>query len=679
MAGSAAIVDLLLVESAARRLEQRFRSLLAKQEQFDVESQQHICSALDDMANAMSSPLPLPSPPAFLQPRPAAEAPAVAEDAKFGDTPTPSDGSATLALGHETVRVMVESLDQLMKSSSELSIDNQQVARLTRQISTLQMEVNDFDRERELVRRAALPSIHKLATMPEFDRVSHYLEYVDRQVGSLARHTSKLSVEHRRVAWVLRARCAQVQRDVYEARLVPAHSVFQGFRKMVRDLAKSEKKEIEFEAVGLDVRADRMVLQELKDPVMHLLRNCVTHGIELPEQRKQAGKPETGHVRMSLEVSNGRLNVLIEDDGRGIDIEQIRRQAIDRDLTTELDASQLSNEELTKIVFEPGFSTAQEVTELAGRGMGLSIVQESIGRMQGQVKLVPKDTGGLSVSISVPLFVSTHRVLLVACSDQVIAIPSQSVDRLLLLSDEKIESVEGQPMIAHERRPIRLAPLGDALGLPKASTQDSLRIKTPVVILKSGTRLLAVSVDALLEVRDALILNLDEFAATSSLAGGLLLDDGRVALVIRPSELVEMTAKGLETVTENRPTPEPCQPGRVLIVDDSFTTRTLEKSILETQGYDVSVATDGVEALSQLRQHKFGLVISDVEMPRMDGFTLLKQIRADPPLAKVPVILVTSRDRHEDQQHGREMGADAYIIKCKFDHQELLNTVRQLM
>jgi two-component system chemotaxis sensor kinase CheA len=333
-----------------------------------------------------------------------------------------------------------------------------------------------------------------------------------------------------------------------------------------------------------------------------------------------------------------------------------------------------------RVVLEPGFSTAESVTELAGRGIGLSIVHDTVARLQGQVKLLANETAGLQVSISVPLFVSTHRMLLVTCGYQILAIPTQGVEQLLLVAADKIESVEGQPVITHGRFPIRLVRLCDVLGLPSLSTNDNQRATTPVVLLKSGARLLAVSVESLVDVRDALIMNLDEYAATSDLAGGILLDDGQVALVIRPSELFEAaTDNNRKAEVAQSPVFQPAEPGRVLIVDDSFTTRTLEKSILETQGYNVSVAIDGVEALSLLRQQKFGLVISDVEMPRMDGFALLEQIKADRRLANTPVILVTSRDRQEDQQHGLDLGADAYIVKRKFDHQELLNTIRQLV
>jgi two-component system chemotaxis sensor kinase CheA len=687
LAGAAAVVELRQMETAAHGLEQLFREIRANQQYLDAEAQRQIESRLDAMAETMRA----------LDGGPVASHGVTDEDhasTHFVD-PLATDGSISrpvvetnlrdastslAATPGETVRVSVDSLDRLMRSSSEMFADNQHVARLTRQLSALQLEVNDLERERGTIRRTALSSIHKLAATPEFTRVSRYLESVDRQVSSLAKRTRQLSVEQRRVAWQLRTRSAQVQRDVYEARLVPAHSIFQGFRKMVRDLARSEHKDIEFEAVGLDVRADRMVLQELKDPLMHVLRNCVSHGVESPQQRRDAGKLESGRVTMSLEVASGRLNVVVEDDGGGIDIEQVRRRAVERGLLTEAAAEHQSSDEIMSVVFEPGFSTVDAVTELAGRGMGLSIVHDAVARLQGQVKLSPRERGGTRVSVSVPVFVSTHRVLLVACGDQTIAIPTQGVERLLRIRKDKLESVEGQPVVTHERRPIRLTQLCDVLGQAESPNCDDQGMTMSVVLIKSGARCLAVSVDALLEERDALIMNLDEFAESSQLAGGILLDDGQVALVVQPTELLDAAQnRRTSQPPASSPAVEQAGPAKVLIVDDSFTTRTLEKNILEAQGYEVSVAIDGVEAMSQLRQHKFALVITDIEMPRMDGYALLEQMKADRRLASIPVILVTSRDRQEDQQHGLDLGADAYIVKRKFDHQELLKTIRQVL
>jgi two-component system, chemotaxis family, sensor kinase CheA len=269
---------------------------------------------------------------------------------------------------------------------------------------------------------------------------------------------------------------------------------------------------------------------------------------------------------------------------------------------------------------------------------------------------------------------------MVECGHQTLAIPTHGIERLLRISKENTETLEGQPIVTHERRPIRLARLADVLNLAESTNGGDEGNMIPVVLLKSAEKFLAVSVDALLDERDALILNLDEFAATSEFAGGIPLADGKVALVVQPAVLMEAAWRSRKPNSAAMPAPAAAAASaRVLIVDDSFTTRTLEKNILEAQGYEVSVATDGVEALSLMRQQKFGLVITDVEMPRMDGFALLEQVKGDRRLKNTPVILVTSRDRQEDQQHGLNLGAEAYIIKRKFDHQELLNTIRQLL
>jgi two-component system chemotaxis sensor kinase CheA len=687
LAGAAAVVSILTIETAAESLEKLFRALKAHQQPVDAAVQLQIEELLDTMASTMrgfngepnSSHLIVAenkTPPVLANPPDLDESTAkTAINQKQGSASTLSAVTT-----HETVRVSVGSLDRLMRSSSEMLADNQHVARLTRQLATLQLEVSDLEREREAIRRAALPSLHQLAAMPEFCRVSRYLEFVDQQVSSLAKRTRQLTVEHRRMAWRLRARSTQLQRDVHEARLVPAHSVFQGFRKMMRDLAKSEGKEIELQMEGMDIRADRMVLQELKDPIMHVLRNCVSHGIETPQLRRDLGKSECGRVSISLEVAGGRLNVVVEDDGRGVDISQVRQQGVQRGLLTEANAAHLSTEETLLLVFEPGFSTSDSVTEVSGRGMGLSIVYDSVARLQGQVTLSPRSQAGLRATLSVPVFVSTHRVLLVVCGQETIAIPTHGIERLLRIPMDQVETMEGQPVVTHARRPVRLARLADVLGQadpPIDGGQDRI---LSVILLKSGERLLAVSVDALLEERDALILNLDEFAETSQLAGGILLEDGKVALVVQSVVLMENALRSRKPHSPALLAPiERTAPAKVLIVDDSFTTRTLEKNILESQGYDVSVAIDGVEALSLLRQQKFALVITDVEMPRMDGFELLEQIKSDKRFANTPVILVTSRDRQEDQQHGLHLGADAYIVKRKFDHHELLSTIRQLI
>jgi two-component system chemotaxis sensor kinase CheA len=686
LAGAAAVVELRTVESLASQVEQLLRAVRENQRQLDETARQEIADCLVQMARTVHGVETKPVSPAAnvgyeidsAKAEPPHKLASDVDSEQVHDAISASTPRVTST--HDTVRVTVESLDRLMRSSSELLAGNQEVARLTRELTDLQRDVNELERERDTVRRAASPALHRLAEFPEFDRISRYLDFVDRQVSCVAKRARQIVGEQRGAAWRFRARSAKIQSDVQAARLVPAHSMFQGFRKMVRDLAKSEDKLIEFQASGMDVRADRMVLQELKDPIMHVLRNCVSHGIERPERRRDAGKTETGRVAIALETSGGHLHVTIEDDGQGIDASQIQRQAIRQGLLPSTSVAELSTEDALSLAFAPGLSTAAKVTELAGRGMGLSIVHDAVSRLQGRVSLSNRSDGGVRVDISVPIFISTHRILLVAVGKQIFAVPTRGIERLLRIPAEKIELIEGRPVVTYDDRPVRLVALKDALGLAEAPFAAEGAETTSVVMLKSGSRLLAVSVDALVEERDALMLNLDELAESDQFSGGVSLEDGTVALVIQVAAIMEDVHR---IPAAQMPTPcaklEPAAPARLLIVDDSFTTRTLEKNILEAQGYEVCVAVDGIEALSLLRQQRFALVVTDIEMPRMDGFALLEQMKAENRLAKTPVILVTSRDRQEDQQHGLDLGADAYIVKRKFDHQELLCTIRQLL
>jgi two-component system chemotaxis sensor kinase CheA len=450
---------------------------------------------------------------------------------------------------------------------------------------------------------------------------------------------------------------------------------------MVRDLARDEGKQVELEMIGLDVLADRMVLQILKDPLMHILRNAVTHGIERPEQRVAGGKGQAGRIALRLDALGNRLRILVEDDGGGIDTAEVVELAVRRGLITAAEAAERSADELVRLVFHPGFSTSKTVSELSGRGIGLSVAYEAVTRLQGEVHIRPGPGIGAAIEISVPLSISTHRLLLVACGTQEFAIPLHAVQRLLRIKATEIETVEGKPVVHLERDLAPLVSLARLLGTPDADSpleSDHLHI----VVLHAGSRRLAVVVDACLGEHDCLIRELHGPAgAISRFAGGILLEDGRVALVVHPAELIadfkpsqRIPAAAVSRQAERR---RPI----VLVVDDSFTTRTLEKTLLESHGYEVRIAVDGAEALAQLKadQHGIDLVISDVQMPCLDGFGLLTEIKRDPRLSALPVILVTSLDRQEDQERGLSLGADAYIVKRKFDHEDLLNTIRQIL
>ena len=425
------------------------------------------------------------------------------------------------------------------------------------------------------------------------------------------------------------------------------------------------------------MQADRLVLQALKDPLMHALRNAVCHGIEPPDDRRRLGKDAVGRVSLGLEVHGNRLHVVVEDDGRGIDSRAVAAQAVRQRLLTEAEAAAAGPEELNRLVFRPGFSTASKITELAGRGMGLSVVHEAVTRLQGGVELIGL-AGGTRLRITVPLSVTAQRLLLVSSGGQSFAVPAHGVERLCRVRPNDVELVGGRPMLLLESEPTRLQPLTRLLGLADEEPRDPM----PVVVVRSGPRRMAVSVGELLGVRDSLIKDLGSPAYRDDRwAGGILLEDGSVCLVLNPASLFDPARPAGVTVSAAAPPPRPAatKTRTILVVDDSLTTRTLEKSILEAHGYRVVLALDGMEALARMRDSLPDLVISDVQMPRLDGFGLLEQIKKDPRLARVPVIIVTSLEKREDQERGLALGADAYVVKRKFDHEELLHTVQQIL
>jgi two-component system chemotaxis sensor kinase CheA len=471
----------------------------------------------------------------------------------------------------------------------------------------------------------------------------------------------------------------QLQQDVWQARMVPAESLIEGYRKMVRDLARDESKEIEFRATSTGVHADRRVLEALKDPLMHVLRNAISHGIETPRERAANGKSPMGLVTLRIDTEGQRLTVSIQDDGRGVDLSRVIEVAIRQGILSEADAALQTPQDLGRILFRAGFSTSPLVTDLSGRGMGLSVVHEAVRRFQGEVQLRPADGGGTLIRLSVPLSISTHRLLLVSCAGEPFAIPIHGIERLHRIRLNSVQTMEGKPVIVLDGQPTPLFSMHQLLSLEQSpSAQPDVLW---VMVLRSSSKRAAVAVDAFLRETDAVIQDLGPAAAPDGkVSGGIVLEDGSVAFVLNLVELLDTSIhRELPSVLKpSEPAPER-RPASILVVDDSMTTRTLEKSILEAHGYRVRVAVDGMEALDQLRAEKADLVIADIQMPRLDGFGLLEAMKKDPNLNRVPVIVVTSLERPEDQERGLSLGADAYIVKRKFDQGELLAAIRQIL
>lgn len=696
--GGARVCALRPIETLSHQMESLFASVRDGSLEYDLRVADTIFRSLDvieDWMAAYASGRAPPDPSRNLaeieemvrrsaprHPPPAASAgPSPADGPSAQPAPPAAARPSAAPEQHETdtVRVATRHLDGMLRSSDALGRVTSDLERTADTFARLARQIQELERCAGAIRTVAAPALRQMAAMPEFARVSRHVDSIleqTRRIGPLCR---KAVGAHQRTRSALINTGEELRRAVLQTRLISGDSILSGLGAMVRGLARDEGKEIEFRATGLGIHADRMVLQALKDPLIHLLRNAVVHGIERPQDRIASGKEPCGHVGLTLRANGPRLGVMVEDDGQGVDWGRVSQIAEQRGLLSEgADDGAATRERLRRILFQPGFTTLTSANELAGRGMGLSVVQETVARLRGTVRISPRNDRGTTAEIAVPIFVSTERLLLVTSAGQTLALPVHAIEQLLRLRAPDLKRIDGRAMAILSDAPLPIIELGQALGL-SAHRQRAREEVLHVAVIHGSSGRFGISVDAFVAERDALIRELDHKGRMDPcIRGAILLDDCLTALVIDPAALAEREPGDAPMQQEESPQQKP-RTGAILVVDDSFTTRTLEKCILEAQGFQVRVAVDGRQALTLLRSEAIDLVIADVQMPRMDGLAMLREIRGDPRLESLPVILVTSLDRAEDRQRGLEYGANAYIVKRRFDNQDFLETIKRFL
>lgn len=446
--------------------------------------------------------------------------------------------------------------------------------------------------------------------------------------------------------------------------------------RVARDVAKDVGKQVRVVVTGGEIEADRVVLEALREPLLHLVRNAVDHGLELPAQRTAAGKDVEGEVRIEGSLRGDRLQVVISDDGRGLDLAAVRKGVERRGRHASDDPAMLM-----RAIFDDGFTTRETATTLSGRGVGMGIVRAAAERMGGTVGVSSIPNHGTKVTIDVPVNIATMSVVLVEVGGITLGVPSAFVERVGRADPRTLARVDGRTMLVSHERPTPVTTLAALLGPPFEDAPAPAMLQ--LVVLESGGRRLAVVVDDLVDERELVLRPLEHAgrAATSVTVGTALLGTGVVALVLSVPALLDQSDGSASSshaafATAGQEAPAP---SRILVVDDSITSRTLEQSVLSAAGYDVTTAVDGAEAWRSIERHEFALVVSDVEMPHLDGFGLCARIRANARTATLPVILVTSLDEPAQRARGLEAGADAYITKSSFDQDTLLDTVRMLI
>jgi two-component system chemotaxis sensor kinase CheA len=457
-----------------------------------------------------------------------------------------------------------------------------------------------------------------------------------------------------------------VRQEVERLRLLAAGAAFTSLERTARDAAHAAGKQVGFAATGGEVRADAHVLATLHGALVQLVRNAVAHGIELPADRVAAGKPPRGQVTIAVALHGNRIAITCLDDGRGIDLEGVRHQAVRRGMP-EAQAVALDRDRLIDLVLRGGLSTATEVTTYAGRGIGLDVVREAAHVLGGEVT-VRTSAAGTAIKIVVPTSVAATAALIVNASERIAAIPLSAVRRTARIAELAVVNGPDGAAIAFDDITLPFAPLARLLGAAAGAPQS-------VVIIDGADGAAALGVDRVIGVEEVVVRALPAGAPIDPLVWGVGLDaEGLPRPVLEPTVLVAAVR-----ATPAQHVAPAVQPLPILIVDDSLTTRMLEQSILESAGYEVDIAVCAEDGLVKVEQRAYGLVLVDVEMPGMDGFGFVTTLRAHPELSALPAILVTSRNRPDDLARGVAVGAQGYVVKGDFDQNKLLELIRRLV
>lgn len=604
----------------------------------------------------------VPAPVTQPEPEPEPEAPpAVA-------APAPESGSSV-------VRVSAENLNRLMGLAAESLVE-------TRRFEVLRQSVESLKQ----IQRALSRHLDQVETQLDEARLAEGTPLLLEQARSV---NSELLGELRRQADVFdhHARNStlladRLYREVLASRMRPFSDGVQGFPRLVRDLARRLNKQISLVIEGRDVPVDRDVLERLEAPLNHILRNACDHGMELPEERAAAGKPPKGTIRLEARHSAGMLVLRVMDDGRGVNLARIREKILERQLTDDTTLATLSDEEVLEFLFLPGFSTAAAVTEVSGRGVGLDVVQTLMHELGGSVRIQSQPGKGTTFILQMPITRSVIRALRVSLDHDDYAFPLTRLRRTLMLDPGNVKTVEGRQYFDLDGEKIGLISAREALGFEavKLVGQEA----TPVVVIGEPGTSYALEVDALLGESDLVVRTLDpRLGKVPGINAASLNEEGGPVLIVDVDDLLQAVDKllaGGRLGRRNQRRVEALSVKKhILVVDDSLTVRETEKQILRNAGYQVDTAVDGMDGWNNLRLGDYHLVVSDVDMPRLNGFELVKKIRADARLGRLPVIMVSYKDREEDRLRGMEAGADTYLTKSSFQDDTFIRAVSDLI
>jgi two-component system chemotaxis sensor kinase CheA len=618
---------------------------------------------------------------------------------------TRQDSSQLAVSGDETIRVSVKKLDALITQFGELVGAKTRADQRLVDLRDLQTFVLDWQKTWLASRRDYIHLIRLLDATLSHERFqasplpASGLAVYDRQIVELVKFalrnqeqlntlSSRLKTFFRQISedtWRLSLTIDEMQTEIKQVRMFPLMMITTTFNRMVRDLARDQGKQANLILSGSDIELDKRILEQIKDPLIHLLRNAVDHGLETVSERKWANKPAQGQITLSASQQGNQAVISVSDDGSGLNLAAIRQAAVEKAFLSQAEVEALTEAEVANLIFHSGFSTSLVATDISGRGVGLDVVRQNVEALQGALEINSEPGRGTTFTMTLPLSLATSQSLLVRVGPQTIALPLTAVERMLYIEPETLIHTGGKPAILYQGKPVALAWLEDLLELPYRPRERDYLV---VVMISVSEKQLGLVVDDLLGEQELVVKNLGgHLIKVGGIAGATILGSGQIILVLHPADLIKLAARTgprpSEEIEKSVSVLEPAQKQQkmILVVDDSITTRTLEKNILQAAGYRVRVATNGEEALAMLQNttDRPHLVVSDIAMPRLDGFDLTQRMKQDPRYADIPIILVTSLESLEDKARGIEVGADGYVVKSSFDQGNLLEMIEQLI
>jgi len=612
---------------------------------------------------------------------------------------TATEGAAAPAegrgLAEDTVRIPTERLNHLFQQVEELSVFKVNIRARYADLQDLERKLLDValegTRTSAEVRKVWHAPGHAEGAgidgkaLPFFSKMINFLEENEKRLSSLEHEFKAASRALQQNSYEFSGRIDHLLEDMKMTLFLPFSSLLDMYPHVVRRLARELGKETEFLVEGGGTEIDRRILEEMKDPLIHLLRNAVDHGIETPERRLEKGKPASGKIRLCISSKeSGKVEILLEDDGAGIRLDNVRGAALRSGLLSREEADKLTWENELNLIFFSGLSTVPILTDVSGRGLGLAIVREKVEKLGGSISAESAPDQGTAIRIILPRILATFRGILVEAGRQLFVLPTGNVERVARIRRSEIKTAENRETVRLYDRTLSFVSLGPVLGFPQAVDAVQQREHVEIAVLSSAGTSLAFGLDRIRNEQEFLLKPLGgPLVRVRNIAGATILGTGEAVPVLNVADLIKSAIRQLDSGGSSGPAPgrestEESQRLSVLVVEDSITSRTLIRNILEFAGYRVMTAVDGIDALTILRTESVDLVVSDVEMPRMNGFDLTARIRADKKLADMPVILVTALESREDKERGIDVGANAYIVKSRFDQSNLLDVIRRV-